>query len=99
MQSPTKKTNIVITEKLTSLGRPPADTAIIPESLTFISDATNVAYVASVKGKGMLVCVNDKYGKFYNSIGKGSLMFSPRTNHIAYIAVHGEKNAGDNGLS
>lgn len=74
---PSEKANTLITEKLTSLGRPPAETAIIPESLTFSSDATNVAYVVSRKGEGMLVCVNEKTGRLYDSIGKGSLRFSP----------------------
>ena len=88
---PVQPPNVGVKENLTSLGKPPGNTAIIPESLIFSQDAANVAYVASITGKGMLVCVNGKQGKLHNSIGKGSLMFSPRTNRIAYIAVNGNK--------
>jgi hypothetical protein len=73
-----------------SISKPPGKSQIIFESILCDPEGNSVAYVSRNEG-GLNVVVNETISPIYDSVSKGSFVFSKKKNRYGYVAIKNNK--------
>lgn len=66
------------------------DTGVIPDTLQVSPDQRSIAWVSRVEGGQVRVALDGRYGPLYDDVAVGTPLFSPNSQHLAYLARKGQ---------